>query len=288
MRAFHFHQHGHQVADDQADAVEDVRPDHGAAACGHSHGHNGHRFSWIGVTFGLALHTFVDGIALGAAVMADAAHGATTSLYGIGVFMAIVLHKPLDALSISSLMRASGWSEKAIHLTSAGFALMCPIGAVAVLLGVQQLSGLSPVFLGGALGLSAGVFLCISLSDLLPELQFHRHDRLQLSAALLLGIALSYGVRFLEPIHAHTLPSERFQEHPHEPGREPSETNGTVSTGGAQGVGRFFLDASDKVVWFGPLSYTAASQHLRNAQGLTCGRRRLACALQPKRPHHKS
>ena len=57
--------------------------------------------------------------------------------------------------------------------------------------------------LGIMLGLSAGVFLCISLSDLLPEVQFHKHDRWKLSGALILGVAIAYGVGFLEPAHQH-------------------------------------------------------------------------------------
>ena len=40
--------------------------------------------------------------------------------------------------------------------------------------------------------------MCIALSDLLPELQFHQHDRLKLSVALLLGVALAWGVTRLE------------------------------------------------------------------------------------------
>ena len=41
-----------------------------------------------------------------------------------------------------------------------------------------------------ALAFSGGTFLCIALSDLLPELQFHAHDRTKLSVALLAGFLL--------------------------------------------------------------------------------------------------
>ena len=73
--------------------------------------------------------------------------------------------------------------------------LVCPLGAALFVAGAQAGSA---ALLGGALAFAAGAFLCISLGDLLPEVQFHRHDRLKLSVALLLGVALAYAVTFLE------------------------------------------------------------------------------------------
>jgi zinc and cadmium transporter len=49
-----------------------------------------------------------------------------------------------------------------------------------------------------ALAFSAGTFLCIAMSDLLPELQFHQHDRGKLAAALMLGLAVAWGIGVLE------------------------------------------------------------------------------------------
>ena len=57
-----------------------------------------------------------------------------------------------------------------------------------------------------ALAFSAGVFISIALSDLLPEVQFHSHDRLKLSAALLAGALVAWGIGFAEPKHAHGKP----------------------------------------------------------------------------------
>jgi zinc and cadmium transporter len=45
--------------------------------------------------------------------------------------------------------------------------------------------------LGYALAFCAGSFLCIASADLLPELQFHSHDRFKLSAALIAGLAVA-------------------------------------------------------------------------------------------------
>jgi zinc and cadmium transporter len=57
---------------------------------------------------------------------------------------------------------------------------------------------------GYALAFSAGTFLCIATSDLLPELQFHSHDRLKLSLALLAGVALAtIGAYFDLAGHSH-------------------------------------------------------------------------------------
>jgi len=84
--------------------------------------------------------------------------------------------------------------------------MMCPLGAALFFVGVEQFADTHRLIVGCALGFSAGVFLCISLSDLLPEVQFHSHDRFKLSAALLLGVALAYGISFLEPEHAHGNP----------------------------------------------------------------------------------
>ena len=80
------------------------------------------------------------------------------------------------------------------------FALMIPCGVALFWVGTLSLL---PISAGSwtaiALAFSAGTFLCIALSDLLPELQFHSHDRLPLSAALLTGFALMAGTALAEP-----------------------------------------------------------------------------------------
>ena len=56
---------------------------------------------------------------------------------------------------------------------------------------------------------SAGIFLCISLGDLLPEVHFHSHDRLQLSGMLLLGVLLAL---LIEVSHSHEQPQPEEAE----------------------------------------------------------------------------
>ena len=58
---------------------------------------------------------------------------------------------------------------------------------------------------GAALAFSAGVFLCISLGDLLPEVHFHSHDRFKLTLSFVIGIGLAYALRYVEPGVLHGL-----------------------------------------------------------------------------------
>jgi len=204
LRTFHFHQHGTVELDDEAkehDHDHDCDHHHAHAPV-HSHTHS-HKLSWVGIAFGLALHTLIDGLALGASIIAEQHHEVFLSLFGLGTFLAIALHKPLDAVSITSLMAAGGWPVGWRNAVNIGFSLMCPLGALLFFLGVQQFSGNQNVIIGCALAFSAGVFICISLGDLLPEMEFHSHNRFRLSFALLLGIALAYGIGFIEPSHVH-------------------------------------------------------------------------------------
>lgn len=209
LRTFHFHQHGpvaHPV-----EGVHDHDHDHDHDQGGHVHGHGhshghshgAHELSWLGVFIGLSIHTLIDGIALAASVEADSRHGHDVPLYGLGTFLAVLLHKPLDAVSITTLMSAGGWTARHRNLVNLAYASMCPLGAFGFMVGVGQLGGLENLVLGCALCFAAGVFLCISLGDILPEMEFHAHNRVQLTLLLLAGIGMAWAIGFLEPAHVH-------------------------------------------------------------------------------------
>jgi len=200
QRFFHFHHHDSAEGD-----PEDC--DHGQAMPEepeHGHEHHAHtladksaqQLSWVGTALGLTLHSLLDGLALAAAVEAGARGHA--SLAGLGVALVVILHKPFDAMAIATLMTAGGSSRSSRHVLNSLFALASPIGAVLFYLGANQFAGSDSVFLGGALAFCAGTFLCIASSDLLPELQFHSHDRFKLSVALLAGLTLALLIKHFE------------------------------------------------------------------------------------------
>jgi zinc and cadmium transporter len=80
---------------------------------------------------------------------------------------------------------------------------MCPLGALLFYFGVDFIGESRDVVVAGALAFSAGAFICIALSDLLPEVHFHSHDRGKLSVAFLLGIALAFAIGGIEPAGVH-------------------------------------------------------------------------------------
>lgn len=203
-RFFCYHHHG--VPDDfeGGDGLSEV------SSCdrhAHSHDHSSiahhdhvHDLSWSGAALGLMLHSVLNGVALAASVQ----HGATGSwLAGFGTFLVVALHKPFDAMTIGMLMARGGWSLAWRHAINGLFSLAIPIGVLIFYFGLLREEGdpsadAARLWVAYALAFSAGTFLCISLSDLLPELQFHQHDRVKLSAALLLGLGVAYGAGRLE------------------------------------------------------------------------------------------
>jgi zinc and cadmium transporter len=154
-------------------------------------GTKGTSLNWGAAAFGLGVHTVTGGIALASAVAAGRGVHDSLNVAAWGVFVATIVHKPADALTLVSLMLRAGVPRALAHLANLGFALMLPAGVVLFYLGIDWLGPAAATpFTAKALAFSAGTFLCIALSDLLPELQFHAHDRLKLSAALLAGFGL--------------------------------------------------------------------------------------------------
>jgi zinc and cadmium transporter len=166
--------------------------------------HESSRFeglSWGSAAFGLAVHSLVGGIALASAIAADFDEWQAVGATGWGVFLATVVHKPADALTIVTLMLRSGVPRRLAHLVNFAFAMMIPAGVVMFVLGVGRLSpDTAQGWTAISLAFSAGTFLCIALSDLLPELQFHSHDRLKLSLGLLAGFCLMIGTTLIEQL----------------------------------------------------------------------------------------
>ena len=188
LRVFQYHQHdfgdaGHHHHDHHAGNGTDTPP-----------------LSWLGISLGMGLHTLTEGAALGASVRSDSYSATETGLVSFGMFLAILFHKPLDAFSILGVMRIAGIGHRAAILLNVGIALLCPLAAFLTCWGMGVFGPAEGDAIGRALAFGAGALLCVSLSDLLPELQFHGHDRFLLTLSFFMGIAAAYSLHYVESL----------------------------------------------------------------------------------------
>jgi zinc and cadmium transporter len=148
-----------------------------------------HRAMGLTAFLGLSVHTLFDGVALGSA---------TVEGVGFTAFLAIGAHKVPSSLALAAILRAEGRGPKSVLTYATLFGLMVPVGAGLYLL-VEQLvhvERLAP----HALAFSAGSFLYIAVSDLLPHVNRHgREGRNWHVAALLVGMAMMLALSALHP-----------------------------------------------------------------------------------------
>ena len=110
------------------------------------------------VLFGLASHTFFDGVAIGSGF-------ALSHRFGWIIFLAVGLHKIPEGFTVASVMLASRHSRRKAVLST----LILALSTVAGVLVIAAVPSLVRV----GLPLSAGVTLYVAASDLVPELNRH-------------------------------------------------------------------------------------------------------------------
>jgi len=137
--------------------------------------------AFLGITF----HSLIDGVAVGSSLIVPK--------LAPPVLLAIVIHKIPAAFSLCSILLLAGYSRRRALLHICGFSTATPIGAI---LSYLFLRGLSEEAIAVAIGVSAGSFLAIATSNLLPQIHREAAPRLASLASLLVGIALMLGSGF--------------------------------------------------------------------------------------------
>lgn len=143
----------------------------------------------LGLTafLGLSAHTLFDGVALGSSTMAGV---------GFMAFVAIAAHKVPSSLSLASILLTEKWSRRMVMLLALLFGLMVPVG-VLLYLGLDRVAHIEG-FAPGALAFSAGTFLYIAVSDLLPHVNRHlKEGRFGHLAGMALGLAAMFALTFV-------------------------------------------------------------------------------------------
>jgi len=140
--------------------------------------------AFLGMTF----HSLLDGfiIAIGFE---------TSGTIGFAAAFGVLLHKLPVGVSITAMLLHDHYPKKKTVLFGSFIALATPLGAILAFLLFQEAS---PEVLGVFLAISAGSFIYIGASDLLPET--HKNHRKSNIPMVFLGVALMY---FISKFFSH-------------------------------------------------------------------------------------
>jgi ZIP family zinc transporter/zinc and cadmium transporter len=132
----------------------------------------------ISALVGMLVHTFFDGVAIGAGFMISPA-------VGLLIFLAVLLHKIPDGFTISSIIISSGHSNRRALAAATALGLSTLLGVIVVHLGLGAVNYALPI--------STGSTLYVAATDLMPEV--NREKGVQMAVWVFLGMGLFLMVR---------------------------------------------------------------------------------------------
>jgi len=115
---------------------------------------------------GLSIHSFFDGVAIASGYQ-------STASLGLLMFLAVLLHKLPEGVTIASVILAGGRPGRHAVLASVALGLATILGVV--------LTGIAAPLASNGLALAAGATLYVAASNLVPEFQNKRRIDLTLS-----------------------------------------------------------------------------------------------------------
>ncbi|MFZ1812409.1 MAG: ZIP family metal transporter [Candidatus Saccharimonadales bacterium] len=132
------------------------------------------------IVLGDTIHNLIDGIGIGAAFLIDVPTGVITAL-------AVAAHEIPQEIGDFGFLLSRGMSAKRTILVNVASSLATIIGALGIyLLGSVMTMPLAPI-----LALTAGFFIYIAASDIIPDIHERPHAEANKQAAmLLLGVAV--------------------------------------------------------------------------------------------------
>jgi zinc transporter ZupT len=137
------------------------------------------RMASLSTFAGLMVHAFFDGFSISIGMQFD---------FGLGllIFIAIILHKIPEGLTIASVMMAAHHERRTVWLANLAVGGATILGVAAPLF----LAHTNQTVLGGAFAFSAGVAMYVGASDLIPEIN-HSHNRI-IPLMVFVGMLLFY------------------------------------------------------------------------------------------------
>ncbi|MDL1893196.1 hypothetical protein FBQ87_09950 [Sphingobacteriales bacterium CHB3] len=139
---------------------------------------------------GLFIHAFFDGFAISAGMQFDFS-------LGLLIFIAVLLHKIPEGLTIASVMLAAEHRRRTAFLASAAIGVATMLGIVSVFF----LASVNEEIVGKAFAFSAGIATYVGASDLIPEIN-HSKNRI-IPVLVFGGMALFYVGQMLVSAYFH-------------------------------------------------------------------------------------
>ena len=145
----------------------------------------------VSTFLGLFVHAFFDGFAISVGMRYD-------FYLGLLIFIAVLLHKIPEGLTIASVMLAAAHRRRTAFLASAAIGVATILGILSVFL----ISDISESFMGVAFAFSAGIATYVGASDLIPEIN---HSKNRIIPLLVFGGMLLFyaGKLLLSPLVSH-------------------------------------------------------------------------------------
>jgi zinc transporter ZupT len=144
------------------------------------------RLASVSTFLGLFVHSFFDGFAIAVGMQFN-------FTIGLLVFIAVILHKVPEGLTIASVMLSAQCKRSTALAASVAIGVATLIGSLAAL----ALGGVDEKLVGGAFAFSAGIATYVGASDLIPEIN-HSRNRI-IPVLVFAGMVLFYlGKRLLE------------------------------------------------------------------------------------------
>jgi ZIP family zinc transporter/zinc and cadmium transporter len=134
----------------------------------------------ISALIGMLVHTFFDGVAIGAGFM-------VSEEVGMLIFLAVLLHKIPDGFTISSIAVTAGRSSRSALAAATSLGISTLLGVLAV----HIIGGSVPY----ALPISTGSTLYVAATDLMPEV--NREKGVKMAFVVFAGLGLFLLVRMI-------------------------------------------------------------------------------------------
>lgn len=159
-----------------------------------THHHGNSNSAIVGAMLGMMIHTFFDGFSIVASFEINFSLGLT-------VLLAILLHKIPDGLTISSIVLSLLGNRKVAFYSAVLLGASTLLGAfVAELLSKGNI--VSEDITSAALSVTAGIFIYVACTDLLPEV--NKSENRLISSFFILGIIIYFLIKeLLSPIIGH-------------------------------------------------------------------------------------